>query len=69
MARAGENAKRPLAEELVSTLQDMQVGRRGESPEAPRNDPLPASVLYFLVLFIAILGPAVINRLVTFSGQ
>lgn len=27
MARAGENGKGPLAEELVRTLQDMQVGR------------------------------------------
>ena len=27
MARAGQNGKGPLAEELVRTLQDMQVGR------------------------------------------
>jgi tight adherence protein C len=123
MARAGENGKGPLAEELVRTLQDMQVGRsRRESYSAlaeRTNIPelrsfvqavvqadtygiaisrvlrvqakvmrvkrrqraeekamkLPVMILFpllffiFPVLFIAILGPAVINTIVTFSGQ
>ncbi len=123
MARAGENGKGPLAEELVRTLQDMQVGRsRRESYVAlaeRTNIPelrsfvqavvqadtygiaisrvlrvqakvmrvkrrqraeekamkLPVMILFpllffiFPVLFIAILGPAVINAVVTFSGQ
>lgn len=122
MARAGENGKGPLAEELVRTLQDMQVGRsRRESYQAlsqRTNIPelrsfvqavvqadtygiaisrvlriqakvmrvkrrqraeekamkLPVTILFpllffiFPVLFIAILGPAVINAMVTFSG-
>ena len=123
MARAGENGKGPLAEELVRTLQDMQVGRsRRESyialaertsiPELrsfvqavvqadtygiaisrvlrvqakvmrvkrrqraeERAMKLPVMILFpllffiFPVLFIAILGPAVINTVMTFSGQ
>ena len=123
MARAGENGKGPLAEELVRTLQDMQVGRsRRESylalaertnlPELrsfvqaivqadtygiaisrvlrvqakvmrvkrrqraeEKAMKLPVAVLFpllffiFPVLFIAILGPAVINAISTFSGQ
>ena len=123
MARAGENGNGPLAEELVRTLQDMQVGRsRRESYQAlaeRTNIPelrsfvqavvqadtygiaisrvlriqakvmrvkrrqraeekamkLPVMILFpllffiFPVLFIAILGPAVINTVVTFSGQ
>jgi tight adherence protein C len=123
MARAGENGKGPLAEELVRTLQDMQVGRsRRESyialaertniPELrsfvqavvqadtygiaisrvlrvqakvmrvkrrqraeEKAMKLPVMILFpllffiFPVLFIAILGPAVINTIVTFSGQ
>jgi tight adherence protein C len=123
MARAGENGKGPLAEELVRTLQDMQVGRsRRESyialaertniPELrsfvqavvqadtygiaisrvlrvqakvmrvkrrqraeEKAMKLPVMILFpllffiFPVLFIAILGPAVINAVVTFSGQ
>ncbi len=123
MARAGENGKGPLAEELVRTLQDMQVGRsRRESYQAlteRTNIPelrsfvqaviqadtygiaisrvlriqakvmrvkrrqraeekamkLPVMILFpllffiFPVLFIAILGPAVINTIATFSGQ
>jgi len=123
MARAGENGKGPLAEELVRTLQDMQVGRsRRESYVAlaeRTNIPelrsfvqavvqadtygiaisrvlrvqakvmrvkrrqraeekamkLPVMILFpllffiFPVLFIAILGPAVINAIATFSGQ
>ena len=123
MARAGENGKGPLAEELVRTLQDMQVGRsRRESYTAlaeRTNVPelrsfvqavvqadtygiaisrvlrvqakvmrvkrrqraeekamkLPVMILFpllffiFPVLFIAILGPAVINAVMTFSGQ
>jgi tight adherence protein C len=123
MARAGENGKGPLAEELVRTLQDMQVGRsRRESYQAlaaRTNIPelrsfvqavvqadtygiaisrvlriqakvmrvkrrqraeekamkLPVTILFpllffiFPVLFIAILGPAVINAIATFSGQ
>ncbi|GAC1457401.1 MAG: hypothetical protein PVSMB10_15210 [Pseudarthrobacter sp.] len=123
MARAGENGKGPLAEELVRTLQDMQVGRsRRESYQAlaertsipelrsfvqavvqadtygiaisrvlriqakvmrvkrrqraeEKAMKLPVMILFpllffiFPVLFIAILGPAVINTIVTFSGQ
>ncbi|MGN8128999.1 type II secretion system F family protein [Paenarthrobacter sp. 22069] len=123
MARAGENGKGPLAEELVRTLQDMQVGRsRRESyialaertsiPELrsfvqavvqadtygiaisrvlrvqakvmrvkrrqraeEKAMKLPVMILFpllffiFPVLFIAILGPAVINAVMTFSGQ
>lgn len=123
MARAGENGKGPLAEELVRTLQDMQVGRsRRESytalaertsiPELrsfvqavvqadtygiaisrvlrvqakvmrvkrrqraeEKAMKLPVMILFpllffiFPVIFIAILGPAVINTVVTFSGQ
>ena len=122
MARAGENGKGPLAEELVRTLQDMQVGRsRRESylalaertnvPELrsfvqaviqadtygiaisrvlrvqakvmrvkrrqraeEKAMKLPVMVLFpllffiFPVLFIAILGPAAINAIATFSG-
>ncbi len=122
MARAGENGKGPLAEELVRTLQDMQVGRsRRESylalsertniPELrsfvqavvqadtygiaisrvlriqakvmrvkrrqraeEKAMKLPVTILFpllffiFPVLFIAILGPAVINAMTTFSG-
>jgi tight adherence protein C len=123
MARAGDNGKGPLAEELVRTLQDMQVGRsRRESylalaertniPELrsfvqavvqadtygiaisrvlrvqakvmrvkrrqraeEKAMKLPVMILFpllffiFPVLFIAILGPAVINSIATFSGQ
>jgi len=123
MARAGENGKGPLAEELVRTLQDMQVGRsRRESyialaertniPELrsfvqavvqadtygiaisrvlrvqakvmrvkrrqraeEKAMKLPVMILFpllffiFPVLFIAILGPAVINAVMTFSGH
>ena len=123
MARAGENGKGPLADEIVRTLQDMQVGRsRRESylALAGRTDipelrsfvqaivqadtygiaisrvlriqakvmrvkrrqraeekamKLPVMILFplllfiFPVLFIAILGPAVVNTVVTFSGQ
>lgn len=123
MARAGENGKGPLSEELVRTLQDMQVGRsRRESyialadrtsiPELrsfvqaivqadtygiaisrvlriqakvmrvkrrqraeEKAMKLPVMILFpllffiFPVLFIAILGPAVINTVVTFSSQ
>ncbi len=123
MARAGANGKGPLAEELVRTLQDMQVGRsRRESylalaertnlPELrsfvqaivqadtygiaisrvlrvqakvmrvkrrqraeEKAMKLPVMILFpllffiFPVLFIAILGPAVINAVVTFSNQ
>ncbi|WP_445153696.1 type II secretion system F family protein [Arthrobacter sp. Hor0625] len=123
MARAGENGKGPLAEELVRTLQDMQVGRsRRESYQAlaertsipelrsfvqavvqadtygiaisrvlriqakvmrvkrrqraeEKAMKLPVTILFpllffiFPVLFIAILGPAVINAIETFSGQ
>lgn len=123
MARAGANGKGPLAEELVRTLQDMQVGRsRRESYQAladRTNIPelrsfvqaviqadtygiaisqvlriqakvmrvkrrqraeekamkLPVMILFpllffiFPVLFIAILGPAVVNTVITFSGQ
>jgi tight adherence protein C len=123
MARAGENGKGPLAEELVRILQDMQVGRsRRESylalaertniPELrsfvqavvqadtygiaisrvlriqakvmrvkrrqraeEKAMKLPVAILFpllffiFPVLFIAILGPAVINAIDTFSGH
>lgn len=123
MARAGENGKGPLAEELVRTLQDMQVGRsRRESYQAlaertsipelrsfvqavvqadtygiaisrvlriqakvmrvkrrqraeEKAMKLPVMILFpllffiFPVLFIAILGPAVINAIATFSGH
>jgi tight adherence protein C len=123
MARAGENGKGPLADELVRTLQDMQVGRsRRESylalaertsiPELrsfvqavvqadtygiavstvlriqakvmrvkrrqraeEKAMKLPVMILFpllffiFPVLFIAILGPAVINAIDTFSGK
>jgi tight adherence protein C len=123
MARAGETGKGPLAEELVRTLQDMQVGRsRRESylaltertnvPELrsfvqavvqadaygiaisgvlrvqakvmrvkrrqraeEKAMKLPVNVLFpllffiFPVLFIAILGPAVISSIETLSGQ
>ena len=123
MARAGENGKGPLAEELVRTLQDMQVGRsRRESYQAlsertsipelrsfvqavvqadtygiaisrvlriqakvmrvkrrqraeEKAMKLPVTILFpllffiFPVLFIAILGPAVINAINTFSGH
>jgi tight adherence protein C len=123
MARAGENGKGPLAEELVRTLQDMQVGRsRRESylalaertsiPELrsfvqavvqadtygiaisrvlrvqakvmrvkrrqraeEKAMKLPVAILFpllffiFPVLFIAILGPSVINAISTFAGQ
>lgn len=123
MARAGENGKGPLADELIRTLQDMQVGRsRRESyialaertnvPELrsfvqavvqadaygiaisrvlrvqakvmrvkrrqraeEKAMKLPVTILFpllffiFPVLFIAILGPAVINAIDTFSGQ
>lgn len=123
MARAGDNGKGPLAEELVRTLQDMQVGRsRRESylalaertniPELrsfvqavvqadtygiaisrvlrvqakvmrvkrrqraeEKAMKLPVMILFpllffiFPVLFIAILGPAVVNTVMTFSGQ
>ncbi len=123
MARAGHNGKGPLAEEIIRTLQDMQVGRsRRESylaltertsvPELrsfvqsvvqadaygiaigqvlrvqakvmrvkrrqraeEKAMKLPVMVLFpllffiFPVLFIAILGPAVINAISTFSAQ
>ncbi|MFE4834306.1 type II secretion system F family protein [Arthrobacter sp. NPDC056691] len=123
MARAGENGKGPLADELVRTLQDMQVGRsRRESyialaertniPELrsfvqavvqadtygiaisrvlrvqakvmrvkrrqraeEKAMKLPVMILFpllffiFPVLFIAILGPAVINTIETFANQ
>ena len=123
MARAGANGKGPLAEELVRTLQDMQVGRsRRESylalaertnlPELrsfvqaivqadtygiaisrvlrvqakvmrvkrrqraeEKAMKLPVMILFpllffiFPVLFIAILGPAVIHAIESFSGQ
>ncbi|WP_457974874.1 type II secretion system F family protein [Arthrobacter sp. D1-17] len=123
MARAGENGKGPLAEELVRTLQDMQVGRsrreayialaeRTNIPELrsfvqavvqadtygiaisrvlrvqakvmrvkrrqraeekamklPINILFPLLFFIFPVLFIAVLGPAVINMIETFSGQ
>jgi tight adherence protein C len=123
MSRAGENGKGPLSEELVRTLQDMQVGRsRRESylalaertniPELrsfvqavvqadtygiaisrvlrvqakvmrvkrrqraeEKAMKLPVMILFpllffiFPVLFIAILGPAVINTIETFANQ
>lgn len=123
MQRAGETGKGPLAEELVRTLQDMQVGRsRRESylaladrttiPELrsfvkaivqadaygialsgvlrtqakvmrvkrrqraeEKAMKLPVTVLFpllffiFPVLFIIILGPAIINAIATFSGS
>ncbi|RJT82955.1 type II secretion system F family protein [Arthrobacter cheniae] len=123
MQRAGENGKGPLAEELVRTLQDMQVGRsrreaylalaeRSSIPELrsfvkaivqadaygialsgvlrtqakvmrvkrrqraeEKAMKLPVTVLFpllffiFPVLFIVILGPAVINVMATFAGQ
>ncbi|MDQ0633050.1 tight adherence protein C [Arthrobacter pascens] len=123
MARAGANGKGPLAEELVRTLQDMQVGRsRRESylALAERTNlqelrsfvqaivqadtygiaisrvlrvqarvmrvkrrqraeekamKLPVMILFpllffiFPVLFIAILGPAVIHAISVFTGQ
>ncbi|GAB3247818.1 type II secretion system F family protein [Arthrobacter pigmenti] len=122
MHRAGNNGKGPLAEELVRTLQDMQVGRSrresylslGERSNVPelrsfvkaivqadaygialskvlrtqakvmrvkrrqraeeKAMKLPVTVLFpllffiFPVLFIVILGPAVINAIATFSG-
>ncbi|WP_026535841.1 type II secretion system F family protein [Arthrobacter sp. H14] len=123
MTRAGQNGNGPLAEELIRTLQDMQVGRsRKESYTAltqRTNIPelrsfvqavvqadaygiaigqvlrvqakvmrvkrrqraeekamkLPVMILFpllffiFPVIFIAILGPAVINAIATFSTQ
>lgn len=122
LARAGENGTGPLAEEIVRTLQDMQVGRsRRESylalaertsiPELrsfvqavvqadaygiaissvlriqakvmrvkrrqraeEKAMKLPVAILFpllffiFPVLFIAILGPAVINAMASFGG-
>ena len=122
MARAGKTGKGPVAEELVRTLQDMQVGRnrreaylglaeRTTVPEVrsfvqaviqadeygiaigrvlrvqarslrvkrrqraeQQAMKLPVKVLFpllffiFPVLFIAILGPAVINTIAIFSG-
>ncbi|MGV0111083.1 MULTISPECIES: type II secretion system F family protein [unclassified Arthrobacter] len=123
MQRAGETGKGPLAEELVRTLQDMQVGRsrreaylamaeRSNIPELrsfvkaivqadaygialsgvlrtqakvmrvkrrqraeEKAMKLPVAVLFplllfiFPVLFIVILGPAVLNVIDTFAGQ
>ncbi len=123
MQRAGETGKGPLAEELVRTLQDMQVGRsrreaylalaeRSSIPELrsfvkaivqadaygialsgvlrtqakvmrvkrrqraeEKAMKLPVTVLFpllffiFPVLFIIILGPAVLNVMATFAGQ
>ncbi|OUM40049.1 type II secretion system F family protein [Arthrobacter sedimenti] len=123
MQRAGENGKGPLAEELVRTLQDMQVGRsrreaymalseRSSIPELrsfvkaivqadaygialsgvlrtqakvmrvkrrqraeEKAMKLPVTVLFpllffiFPVLFIVILGPAVLNVMATFASQ
>jgi tight adherence protein C len=123
MARAGENGKGPLSEELVRTLQDMQVGRsrreaylalaeRTNIPELrsfvqavvqadtygiaisrvlrvqakvmrvkrrqraeEKAMKLPVNILFpllffiFPVLFIAVLGPAVINTIETFANQ
>jgi tight adherence protein C len=123
MQRAGETGKGPLAEELVRTLQDMQVGRsrreaylalaeRSSIPELrsfvkaivqadaygialsgvlrtqakvmrvkrrqraeEKAMKLPVTVLFplllfiFPVLFIVILGPAVLNAMATFTGQ
>ena len=122
LARAGSTGKGPVAEELVRTLQDMQVGRnrreaylglaeRTTVPEVrsfvqaviqadeygiaigrvlrvqarslrvkrrqraeQQAMKLPVKVLFpllffiFPVLFIAILGPAVINTIAIFSG-
>lgn len=123
MQRAGETGKGPLADELVRTLQDMQVGRsrreaylamadRSTIPELrsfvkaivqadaygialsgvlrtqakvmrvkrrqraeEKAMKLPVAVLFplllfiFPVLFIVILGPAVLNVIDTFAGQ
>ncbi|MBM6622431.1 type II secretion system F family protein [Micrococcaceae bacterium RIT802] len=123
VARAGENGKGPMAQELIRTLQDMQVGRsrreaytalthRTNVPELrsfvqavvqadtygiaisqvlrvqakvmrvkrrqraeEKAMKLPVMILFpllffiFPVLFIAILGPAVINAIATFSGS
>ncbi|MHA7281425.1 type II secretion system F family protein [Arthrobacter sp. TMS2-4] len=123
MQRAGETGKGPLADELVRTLQDMQVGRsrreaylamadRSTIPELrsfvkaivqadaygialsgvlrtqakvmrvkrrqraeEKAMKLPVAVLFplllfiFPVLFIVILGPAVLNVMETFAGQ
>ncbi|WP_334173045.1 type II secretion system F family protein [Sinomonas sp.] len=123
LARASSNGKGPLSEELVRTLQDMQVGRsrreaylglaeRTTAPEVrtfvqaivqadaygiaiarvlriqakamrvkrrqraeEQAMKLPVKVLFpllffiFPVLFIAILGPAVINTIATLSGR
>lgn len=123
VSRAGENGRGPLAQELIRTLQDMQVGRsrreaytalaqRTSVPELrsfvqavvqadaygiaisqvlrvqakvmrvkrrqraeEKAMKLPVMILFpllffiFPVLFIAILGPAVINAIATFSGQ
>ena len=123
VSRAGENGRGPLAQELIRTLQDMQVGRsrreaytalaqRTSVPELrsfvqavvqadaygiaisqvlrvqakvmrvkrrqraeEKAMKLPVKILFpllffiFPVLFIAILGPAVINAIATFSGQ
>ena len=121
-ARAGAHGQGPRADELVRTLQDMQVGRsrresylalaeRSNVPELrsfvqaviqadtygiaisrvlrvqakvmrvkrrqraeEKAMKLPVTILFpllffiFPVLFIAILGPAVINTIMTFSG-
>jgi tight adherence protein C len=123
LSRAGERGSGPLAEELVRTLQDMQVGRsrreaylaladRTNVPELKsfvqavvqadaygiaisqvlrvqakvmrvkrrqraeeKAMKLPVKILFpllffiFPVLFIAILGPAVINAIATFGGM
>ncbi|WP_138442263.1 type II secretion system F family protein [Sinomonas susongensis] len=123
LARASANGKGPLAEEIVRTLQDMQVGRsrreaylglaeRTTAPEVrsfvqaivqadaygiaiarvlriqakamrvkrrqraeEQAMKLPVKVLFpllffiFPVLFISILGPAVINTIATLSGR
>lgn len=123
MARAGENGRGPLADELIRTLQDMQVGRsrresylaladrtnvlelrsfvqavvqadaygiaigkvlrvQAKTMRAKRRQraeekamKLPVMILFpllffiFPVLFIAILGPAVINAVSTLGGQ
>lgn len=123
LSRAGERGSGPLAEELVRTLQDMQVGRsrreaylaladRTSVPELKsfvqavvqadaygiaisqvlrvqakvmrvkrrqraeeKAMKLPVKILFpllffiFPVLFIAILGPAVINAMATFGGM
>jgi len=122
VARAGENGKGPMAEELIRTLQDMQVGRsrreaytalthRTKVPELrsfvqavvqadtygiaisqvlrvqakvmrvkrrqraeEKAMKLPVKILFpllffiFPVLFIAILGPTVINAIAQFGG-